>query len=90
MREKFVFHFEILLHFQVSTSDHTWERMAITVKIGLVCFAELVTCTGKVFQGTKPNGLILNLSCYELHKQENSACLPTEPGEQIHRLNAAF
>lgn len=35
--------------------------MAITVKIGLVCFAEPVTCTGKVFKVMKPRQTDLKL-----------------------------
>lgn len=36
-------------------------RMDITAKVGLVCFAELVTCTGKVFRVTKPRQADLKL-----------------------------
>lgn len=56
-----MFQFETLLHVQISASDHTWERKAVMVKTGLVCFAELVACAGKVFQVTKPRWTDLKL-----------------------------
>lgn len=37
------------------------QRMDITATVGLVCFAELVTCTDKVFRVTKPRQADLKL-----------------------------
>lgn len=37
------------------------QRMDITAKIGLVYFAEFVTCAGKVFRITKPRQADLKL-----------------------------